>query len=382
MNLPSSRPAEELHRFWAEIDHDALRHNAAVVRRHIGPAPRVMAVVKADAYGHGMVEVAATLQSDAAMFGVANIAEARLLRSALPDAAIFLLGPALSHEREEIVRSSCIAPVSSFEEALAYSRVTSQGRIQLHLAVDTGMGRIGAWQEDALETALQISRLPGVELAGIGSHLPVADEDETFTKEQLARFENLVQSLHSAGIVAPLVHTLNSAGIILFPQKAASLVRAGLMLYGASPVPEFQLHLRPVLSLKTRVTLVRPMEAGRGVSYGRTFITTGRALVGTLAVGYADGYQRHLSNKGADVLIRGRRCPVLGRVTMDQIMVDLTSLPDVTAGEEAVLLGQQGAEEITVAELAGKAGTIPWEIFTGIGRRAERIHLRNAAKPR
>ena len=237
------------------------------------------------------------------------------------------------------------------------------------------MGRIGAWQDEALAVALSITKLPGIELAGIGNHLPVADEDETFTGDQLARFENLIKNLREADICPPLIHTLNSAGIIRFPGESCGMVRAGLMLYGCSPLPEFQAGLQPVLALKTRVTLVREMQAGRSVSYGRTFVTQRPTRVGTLAVGYADGYQRHLSNQGADVLVQARRCPVLGRITMDQIMVDLTALPEVAAGEEVVLIGRQGAEEITASELAAKAGTIPWEIFTGIGTRAERIHL-------
>jgi len=361
-------------RCWAEIDLGALRHNAAIVREQIGARPRIMAVVKANAYGHGMLEVARALAGITQFFGVACVSEARTLSAALPQARIALLAPALPHERGEIARSGYLPPVSSFEEAAAYDALAQGGKIRVHLAIDTGMGRIGVWEEDAIEVARQIQRLPSIEIAGIGNHLPVADEDEAFTAKQLARFATLAQELRALGIDAPLVHCLNSAGVIRFPEDAHDMVRAGLMLYGSSPIAEFQSRLRPVMTFKTRVALVRDVGAGRGISYGRTFITSSPMRVATLSAGYADGYQRRVSNQGAAVLIHGRRCHLLGRVTMDQIMVDVTALPGVVAGDEAVLMGRQQDKEILASELAEKAGTIPWEIFTGIGGRVERIY--------
>ena len=365
---------QDAKRCWAEIDLGALRHNAAVVREQIGAGPRIMAVVKANAYGHGMLEVARALAGTTEFFGVACVSEARTLGAALPKARITLLAPALPHERGEIARSGYLPPVSSFEEAAAYDYLAQRGKIHVHLAVDSGMGRIGVWEEDALEVARQIRRLPRIEIAGIGNHLPVADEDEAFTAAQLARFATLAQRLRALGIDAPLVHCLNSAGILRFPGDAHDMVRAGLMLYGSSPIAEFQSRLRPVMTLKARVALVREVGPGRGISYGRTFITPGPMRVATLSAGYADGYQRRVSNQRASVLIHGRRCGLLGRVTMDQIMVDVTALPGVVPGDEAVLMGRQGEEEILASELAEKAGTIPWEIFTGIGGRVERIY--------
>lgn len=387
---PHTPPPAEPRRCWAKIDLGALRHNLRAVHECTdGDANAgVMAVVKANAYGHGMSEVARALRDCVQMFGVANLAEARALRDALEDGAkdaqgsapgIFILGPALPHEREEIARANFVPAVSSIEEAAAYAAFAASrggGRsVRVHLAIDTGMGRIGIWQEEALAAAVEISRIPGVEISGLATHLPVADEDETFTAAQLAGFERLLAELAAAGIRAPVVHSLNSAGVMRFPKSAGSLVRAGLMLYGSAPVPGFQPKLRPVMTWKTRVTLVRDVGAGRGVSYGRTFITPRAMRIATLAAGYADGYQRSLSNRGAEVLIRGRRCPVLGRVTMDQIMADVSHLPGVEAGEEAVLMGRQGDGEISAAELAEKAGTIAWEIFTGIGPRVERTHF-------
>lgn len=359
-------------RCWAEIDLGALRHNAGVVRERIGGA-RIMAIVKANAYGHGLPEIAKTLSGMVEMFGVANLVEAMQLREAVPTAEIFILGPALPDEREEIVRVGFIPAVSSLEEAAAYSRLDH--RVRIHLVIDTGMGRIGIWQDDAVHVTREIMRLPQVEIAGVATHLPAADEDETFTEEQLQRFEKIVIQLCQIGLRAPLMHSLNSAGVIRFARHSQDMVRAGLMLYGISPIPDFQHNLRPVMTLKTRVTQVRDVAAGHGISYGRTFVTGRPMRIATLAIGYADGYQRHLSNQGAEVLIHGMRCAVLGRVTMDQIMADVTALTSVAPGEEVVLIGRQGGEEILATELAQKAGTIAWEIFTGIKGRVDRLYI-------
>ncbi len=376
---------EDPGRCWAEIDLDALRHNAGVVRERVGNACRIMAIVKAGAYGHGMLETARALAGITQVFGVACVSEARVLKAALPEAQIHLLGPALPHEREEVVREGFVPPVSSFEEAAAYSALGSEAArgkaVRVHLAVDTGMGRIGVWEAEALEAAGRMLRLPGLKIAGIASHLPVADEDEAFTGAQLRRFGTLVRALRELGLDAPLVHSLNSAGVIRFSSEAHDMVRVGLMLYGSSPIPDFQRRLRPVMALKTRVSLVREVGAGRGISYGRTFISERPMRVATLAAGYADGYQRRLSNEGAAVLIQGRRCHLLGRVTMDQIMVDITALGGVAPGDEAVLMGRQGSEEIFACELAEKAGTIAWEIFTGVGVRVARTYLHGNPVP-
>jgi alanine racemase len=361
------------HRTWAEIDRSALRHNVAATREQVGERVRIMAVVKADAYGHGVRHVVPALADEVEMFGVANVTEALEVRELTSTHPVFLLGPALPEERAEVVVQRFIPAVSTVEEAAAYAALAGAEPLEIHLAVDTGMGRIGIWQDDALEVVRAIRKLDGVRVTGIGSHLPVADEDDKFTREQLERFEKLVAELRADGLVSPVIHVANSAGVIGFPAHAGDLVRPGLMLYGCAPRPEFQTRLRAAMTWKTRVLLVREVGPGRGLSYGRTFITDRDMRVAILAVGYADGYRRHLSSSGAAVLIRGRRCAVLGRVTMDQILADVTALPEVQAGEEVVLLGCQGDEEILVAELAAKAGTIPWEIFTGLGSRVVRM---------
>ena len=360
-------------RCWAEIDLTALIHNTAAVRAHLGEGVQIMAIVKADAYGHGMRSVVEALRDRVEMFGVANVHEACELNSQVAASQIYILGPALPEERRDIVARGFIATVSSVAEARTYGALASVANpIRLHLAVDTGMGRIGIWQDEAVAVAREIQALPGVSLDGVASHLPVSDEDDAFTRRELERFHGLVAELRVQGFRQMVDHVENSAGIIGFPGQSGGMVRAGLVLYGCAPRPEFQAKLEPVLTWKTRVTLVRDVGAGRGISYGRTFITAAPMRIATLAVGYADGYQRHLSGRDAEVLIGGRRCAVLGRITMDQILVDVTALPDVVAGNEVVLLGRQGAEEVLAAELAGKAGTIPWEIFTGIGPRVVR----------
>ncbi len=370
---PSFSAAEALSRCWAEVDLGALRGNLAAIRQQSAPGVALMAVVKANAYGHGVRPVVETLLEGVEMFGVANVAEARELKAQVSPRRIFILGPALPEERREIAESGFVPAVSSYEEAAAYSLFAGPGgRMALHLAIDTGMGRIGTWEDEAFEVAQAISGLPGVSLEGVATHLPVADEDDAFTRAELERFGALVKELAARGVRPRWIHSENSAGLIGFPQQAGNMVRVGLVLYGSSPRHEFQDRVRAVLTWKTRVTLVRELGPGRGVSYGRTYITPMRMRVATLAVGYADGYQRHLSGRGAEVLLRGQRCPVLGRVTMDQVMVDVSGLPRVQEGEEVVLMGCQGREEITAAELAAKSGSIAWEIFTGIGSRVAR----------
>jgi alanine racemase len=314
------------------------------------------------------VEVVRALRGHAQMFGVANLTEARQIRVADTATDIMILGTALPAERADIVKEGFLPVVSSVDEARAYAGI---GPVRAHVSIDTGMGRIGVREDDAPAALREMRGLPGFAIDGVATHLPCADEDAAFTEAQLGRFEKIVSQINPR---PPLVHSLNSAGILRFSSHACDMVRAGLMLYGSSPLPEFQAELRPVMMWKTRVTLVRELDAGCGVSYGRTFITERPTRVATLAVGYADGYPRALSGKGASALIHGRRCPVLGRVTMDQIMVDVTEIPDAEIGDEAVLIGRQAVGEITAAELAAKSGTIAWEIFTGVKTRVGRFY--------
>ena len=363
----------ERYRCWAEIDRSSLRHNAAAVRERIGSA-ELLAVVKANGYGHGMVGVAEALANDAQMFGVANLEEAIALRNSLTH-PIIILSPALPDERSTIVERAFIPSISTLEEAGDFSRLARVGAVAINFKIDTGMGRMGVLENDALAVFKKVAALPNIKVHSVSSHLPVANEDAEHTREELLRFGKLIRRFRAEVPGNYKVHVLQSAGVLAFRDPVFDIVRAGLILYGISPLPEFQKILEPVMTWKTRVGLIRDMPKGSSISYGRTFITPRRMRVATLAAGYADGYPRHLSNRDAAVLVRGRRCPLLGRVTMDLMMIDVSNIDNVQVGDEVILMGSQGDQEISAAELAERAGTIPWEITTRIGSRVRRIYI-------
>ena len=360
----------------AEVDHAALRYNAAAVRKSIGQRPGIIAVVKADGYGHGGPEVAKTLAPFVEQFGVATLGEALAVRAAVPEKDVLLLSPCLPGEREAVVQEGFIPVVSSAAEAKAYAHLAKDKPVRIHFCIDTGMGRIGVWQDDAIKAAQEIATIDGLEVESISTHLPVADTDPDFTAQELATWDKIVEQLRPI-LPGAKFHALNSAASLGSPQHAADRVRPGLAIYGVSPLPAFQNQLNPVMTLKTHITLVRDVGPGRGISYGRDFITPKPMRIATVAMGYADGYPRQASNQGAQVLIRGKRCPILGRITMDQFMVDVTGLPrDVAPGEEVVLFGKQGGDEITVGEVAAWAGTITWDVLTRLGKRVVMEHVR------
>jgi alanine racemase len=361
-------------RCWAEIEIEAMRSNLRTIRSMVAAGVRIIVIVKADAYGHGLPEVARQLDRDVDLFGVASLSEGRAIRSAGARAPVLILSPALPEEWQAILEESFIPSVSTAEEAAGYAAFVRPGeRVPIHFVIDTGMGRIGSSEEEAERIFRAIYQMPQLRITALSSHLPVADEDEDYTARQLERFRAIAARLLPKEQPAAI---LNSAGVMRFGRDAApgDLVRIGLSVYGISPLSEFQGKFRPAMALKTRVILVRRLEAGRSISYGRTFVTPGEMRVATLCAGYGDGVNRHLSGQQTDILIRGRRCRLLGRVTMDQVMVDVSHLEQVEAGDEAVLFGQQGDQEILASELAAKAGTIAWEIFTGITKRVVRIY--------
>ena len=366
------------HRTWAEIDLDAVRHNARVARAQSGG--EVMAIVKANAYGHGAVAVARALSGIAAAFGVANLHEAEELRAGGVAEPVLLLGACLPEEEQSALRRGFHVCVSTLEEAAAFDALAAKlgTKAHAHVIVDTGMGRMGfpecLWND---ETVAALAALRHIVWEGIASHLPSPDEDAAFTHAQIARFARAVQTARAAGLQPRWVHTANSAGLLGYAEQhgVCNLVRPGLMLYGVSPLPEHQALLKPVMNWKTRITLIRELPAGHGVSYGRTAILQRPTKVATLACGYADGYPRQVSGHDADVLIHGTRCPLLGRVTMDQMMVDVTDLSEsAQVNDEAVLMGTQGTECISAVEVAQKAGTIAWHVFTGITARVGRSY--------
>lgn len=365
-DLPISPP-----RAWVEINTDALRANLAVARELSGCA--IMAVVKAGAYGHGLEEISRVFENGGVEFlGVANIGEARRIREAGVASRIYLLGATWEAEREEIVAREITPCISSLAEGIAFHEIAKRRglRLPVHIAVDTGMGR-GGFLRDGMERNVEkLSELDGIEIEGIASHLSSADEDEEFTKLQIASFEESVRLLGGAERFR-WRHLSNSGGLLGYPHGCCNLARPGLMLYGVSPMPGFQDRLRTVMTLKSRVTLVRTVPAGHSISYGRSFVTTRPTTIATVGIGYGDGYPRHVSGKGAEVSIRGERHPIIGRVTMDQVVIQLPDGTDVREGDEAELFGV----DISASAVAAQAETIPWEIFTGITPRVQRIYL-------
>lgn len=358
-------------RCWAEISTSALRHNVRAVRERIGSA-ELLAVVKANAYGHGMIGIAETIGDDVDLFGVANLEEATALRAAVSH-PIIILGPALPQEVPEIAARQFIPTISSFEEAEQFNHAAGSQKVPINFKVDTGMGRMGVLEADAIRVLQRIVKLSRLHIHSVSTHLPVANEETEYTRDQLARFGALLKNLREKVPGDYKAHVLQSSGTLAFGDPVFDIVRAGVILYGISPLPEYQSALRPVLTWKTRVGLVRDVPAGTSISYGRTFITPHPMRVGTITAGYADGYPRHLSNRDANVLVRGQRCALLGRVTMDLMVIDLSALPEVAAGEEVVLMGGQDGAEIPCSELAELAGTITWEIITRIGARVRRV---------
>jgi alanine racemase len=329
-----------------------------------------MVVLKAGAYGHDIKKIAQALsQENIAFYGVASVIEARRIQSTGNITPIYLLGPTLADERAEIVYHRWTPCISSIEEAQHFSELNS-GNLPLavHITVDTGMGR-GGFLPSKLNSALsEILKLKNINIEGIGSHLPSADEDREFTLSQFETFTNIVEDCH---YTFKYIHLANSAGILDYSSNICNLCRPGLMLYGVSPIPEYQKRLKPVMSLMSKITIIRELPAGHGISYGRSVLLEKPTRVATIGAGYGDGYPRSVSPKDANVMIRGVRCPILGRVTMDQIMVNVGELPEAEPGDEVELFGQQ----ISVTEVAKSAGTISWEILTRITPRVTRIYL-------
>ncbi len=371
----------------AEIDLDAIAHNVRVASRLAGPGVALAAVVKADAYGHGAIPVARiALRAGATWLGVAVPEEAVALRADGIRARILVLGPITPDQAALVVAHDLDQCVSDVPQAEALSReAVSRGRAaRLHLKVDTGMGRVGLPPRAIRAAAERIAALPGVQLAGLMTHFAESDADDpAFTREQLARFDAVSREVRAAGLEIPLRHAANSAALMRFPGARLDLVRPGIMLYGCHPCATRRADdppLTPALRLRTVVSQIADVARGASVSYGRTFVAARDTRVATLPIGYADGLPRLLSGRG-HALIRGRLVPIVGRVCMDMTMVDVTEAPEARTGDEAVLIGRQGAAEITADDVAGLAGTISYEILSRIGPRVPRTYHAGAGAP-
>lgn len=376
-----SASAQLPRRCWVEIDLAALERNLKLIRHSLPAAIKYVAVVKADAYGHGLHQVAARLMhAGADLFAVANLAEALSLRELSADCPILLLSPVLPEEDRYLAEHDLAATVSSAQEV---ARFDAAGRaagkpVAVHLKIDTGMGRLGVWHEQARPVYEQIRRARGVRLAGVFTHFSSADEDPAFTEEQRQLFLDTLAGFPGFDPAGLFIHADNSAGLESAPEQSIfNAVRIGLLQFGILPHPHSLLarvRTEPVFSFHTRVGLVKELPAGTGVSYGRTFRLTRPTTVAILTAGYGDGLARASSNRAA-VLIHGRRCPVLGRVTMDQTIVDITDLEmAVSAGESVVLVGRQGPAEITLAEFSGWSDSIPWETLCSVTKRVPRLY--------
>jgi alanine racemase len=369
------------YRVWAEIDLDRLAQNAARVRAKIGPGPRLLASVKADAYGHGAVPVAnALLYSGVDELGVATCAEGVELRAHHIHVPVLIFGCTQPWDFFEVIKHNLTQTVFNYDMARALSgqavQLASPARV--HIKIDTGMGRLGFIPgPQSLSDILRVSRLPNLLLTGIYTHFADSDgEDQTFTREQYARFVAFCDALAAAGAPIPLRHAANSGAVVGCPGVFLDMARSGILLYGLKPsaaMPMGDLEVAPVMSLKSKVGFVKPLPPGASVGYGRTYVTRRDTFVATLPVGYADGYPRVLSNRGR-VLINGKYAPVIGTICMDQMMVDVTECGPVEAGQEAVLIGGQGGAAITADEVAAHAGTISYEIVCGLGRRVYRVY--------
>jgi len=370
---------------WSEVDLDAIRANVVALRTVAAPAA-LLAVVKANGYGHGAVPVArAALDAGASWLGVARVEEGEQLRDAGIDAPIMLLSEPAPRVAARVVAAGLTPVVYTHVGIDALSKaVADSGRdtpLDVHLKVDTGMHRVGCAPEDALALARAISGRDELVFAGVCTHLAVADEpDNPYTGEQLARFDAVLEALDAEGLRPPLAHAANSAGLLVAGARY-DLARVGIACYGLPPAPavaDGTVALQPALSLRARVTLVKSLPRGARVSYGlRSEVgTSGR--VATVPAGYADGVPRNLGMVGGEVLIRGQRRPIIGMVTMDQLLVDLGDVP-AEPDDEVVLIGRQGDDEITATEWGERLGTISYEVVTGIGARVPRTYLDQSA---
>lgn len=356
---------------WAEINLKNLDHNYKLVKKLVGRGVKILVPVKAHGYGHGLVPIAKRLEFLGVDYlGVASIDEGIVLRNAGIKKPILILGTVLPEDAMPVIDYRLIQTICTKEVARKLNNEASKRGIKaiVHIKVDTGMHRIGVDYFDAYDFVKYVCKLKNLEIEGIFTHLSSADDDYDFTKEQIEIFDKLIKRLESSGMRITLKHAANSLGVIDYPNSYFNMVRPGLMVYGLSPKDEMGLKLKPLLTLKTKIVHLHTVSAGDGVSYGRTYIAQCKKRIATLAVGYGDGYFRSLSNK-ASCLIGGKRARIVGRVCMDQTMVDVTGIKNVSIGDEAVLIGSQKNQIISVEELARLAQTIPYEIVCSLGTR-------------
>jgi alanine racemase len=364
---------------WVQVDLDNLTYNLEQIKKRLAKGIKIMACVKAEAYGHGLIPVSRQLAACGVDFlAVASIDEAITLRKAGIDCRVLVLGATLEQNIKPLFDYHVTPTVCSLAFAQALDRQARlRGRdIEVHLKIDTGMARLGVMHDRAYAFVKKMVMLKNIRVEGIFTHLACADTNEALTRNQIRLFDALIKRLKKASIIIPLVHTANSMGVVSYTNSHFNMVRPGLILYGLYPREGLSIDLRPVMTLKTRVIYTKTVSRGCGVSYGHTYVTRRATKIATLPIGYGDGYPRNLSNI-APVLINGKRFTIAGRVCMDQIMVDVGSAA-VGVGDEVVLIGSQGGRHISAGSLADLSGTIPYEIVCGIGSRVPRVYVGTA----
>ncbi|MBF0522700.1 MAG: alanine racemase [Candidatus Omnitrophica bacterium] len=387
MTMRDNQETNHLALSWAEIDLKAVMHNLKELRRLASrnqfvlpsrpdaqkkrQAMDILAVIKADAYGHGMEEIGLLLQKQGVeFFGVSDVKEGIRLRQIGIRKPILLLEGPLPYFAKDIVDYHLMPTVCTLESARAlnaYGQKVNK-RIRIHIKVDTGMGRLGVWHEDAFDFIREIDKLKYLIVYGIYTHFPVADTDKDFTLRQIEILSQLVMRLDQKGLVIPYIHAGNSMGLSGYRTKVLNLARPGLMIYGLYPSESLmkQVKLKPVMSIKSKIIFIKKITKGRGVSYGQTFVAKHDMTIAILPIGYSDGYYRDFSNK-AFVIVKGMRCPVVGNVTMDQIIVDISEVENPKLGMTVTILGKEGKASVTADDLGNWANTINYEIVCSLG---------------
>jgi alanine racemase len=367
---------------WVEIDLDAIAHNCREIKKWIGEKTELAAVIKGNAYGHGIVMVAKTaLENGATWFAAARVDEGVVVRKAGIEAPILVLGYVPAEEMETVVKWRITPPIMHWHTAKAVSEISSvQGVVTpVHVKVDTGMGRFGLLPDEVVDFVKRLIELPGIRLEGLYTQFAVADEtDKTYTYKQWDVYKKVLKDLEEAGIQIPIRHVCNSAATLNFPGMHLEMVRCGTAIYGnyPSPVTNHSVPLRPAMTLKSRVGRIRTLPPGSSISYGRTYITTRLTTVALVPIGFGDGLSRNLSNKGS-VLIRGKRASIVGRICMDQCIVDVSGIPEVQQDDEVVLFGRQGGAEITAEDIASLMDSINYVVLETVTARVPRVYLKD-----
>ena len=366
---------------YLEIDLVNLAHNYRVLRNHLTSGTQICAIVKANAYGHGAKEVVDTaVKQGVSFFGVATVPEAIELRECFPTINILVLDVNFPSDAYDIVEHNLTPLIYSIEMLDALYEATKQlnKSINVHMKIDTGMGRVGVWHAEAVEFILRAIHYGTIRIEGLCSHFSMSESDFSYSLKQWEAFSEVIDKAKQFGVVFRYYHISNSAGTFLSGLPYFNFVRIGIMAYGIMPRKKLPntWGLKPVLGWKSKVIYSKDVKTGRYIGYGCTHYVNSDTKIVTVPIGYADGYMRSLSNKGV-VLIKGRRYPVVGRVAMDHIMVDVGPYSDISVGEEVVLIGSQGNERISSEEVSGLAGTIPYEITCNAGKRTERVYLRS-----